>query len=1086
MTDQVKIIQDISLLYELSLSIGNSHDPEENCASFLRTLTSRKSLTFGSVWLYREEASASERMCDLFYIHPPFRQAKHAVPCNPYIQEKLVEKPYFSVPSYSPHYQGLVHETKIGEGAYAIFSLQKLGYLKLFASNRPDGFEEMEMAQLKQVVDKLTVALEGCFARTQLQTETAQRLTIQKSREESEQKLRRIIDSSLDAVLSSDQEGITIEWNAQAEKMFGYTRQEVMGKRIRDLFIPERHRLKFQQAFDGFIQSTVGSVAIHRYEIKAIRKDGTEFLAELSVSADQTDKNGLFVGFVRDIEEQRRAKREIEQARNRMETLISSLQTGILLENSERQVALVNQFFCDIFGIEIPANTLIGQDCCLAAENIKHLFVDSEGFIKGIEQVVATQILVENEILLMTDGRVFERDFIPIWIEDRYEGHLWQYRDVTERKNTEQAIRESEEKYRGILENMELGLLEVNIKGITLRINNSFCEMLGYYPEEIIGKNAWELFLPEASKKVLAERMLSGQMESPSVYEVQMRHKNGHLIWGLVSSAPVKDATGKLIGYLGIQFDLTERKKLEHELAQAKVVADRARLAERQFLAHMSHEIRTPINAVIGLSHLLDTSLPDNLQQEYLSSLRFSANTLLGLIDNVLDLSKIEAGEISFEQKPFDLGDLLKSLLTSIQFKIGQRNIQILEEFDPALNTLVLGDTTRINQIFTNLLGNSVKFTEKGYIRLSTRVLNHSIGVYELEFRVEDTGMGIPADKHKTIFEYFKQADAHINQKFGGTGLGLTIVKQLVEMQGGTIQLESEPDSGTVFTLHMRFADTGIPLAEPDGTKEKAALKNQERMKGLHVLIVEDNLINQTLICKTIAGWGCSFEVANNGLEALSKTAQKRFDVILMDINMPEIDGCAATLAIRQDGKNPNQRVPIIALTAAAMSDDKRRAFEAGMNDFLTKPISPNRLQERILNTLEDLSTADAQASAVRGTDTLPMYDLQYLFEMSGGDPLFVREITQTFLAQMPTILVQLEKYNQQQDWNNCSKIAHQIKPSLQLLGMHSARTLALQIEEQGRGGAANAVEISQFVGQLCAEIATVLPTLTEWIATER
>lgn len=1078
MTDQVKILQDISLLYELSLSIGNSYDPAENCSSFLRSLTSRKSLTFGSIWFYRDEASTPERVCDLFYTHPPFRQAKKSVPCNPYIQEKLREKPYFSVPSYSPHYQALVHEAKVAEGSYAIFSLQKLGYLKLFASNRPDGFDEIEMAQLKQVVDKLRVALEGCFARIELQKETEQRLIIQKAREDSEQKLRRIIDSSLDAVLSSDAEGITLEWNAQAEKMLGYTRQEVMGLRIRDLLIPVRHRQKFQQAFDAYVKASVGSVTIHRYEIKAVRKDGSEFLAELSVSADQTDKKGFFVGFVRDIEEQRRAKKEIEQARNQMETLISNLQTGILLENSHRQVALVNQFFCDIFEFGVPANSLIGKDCCQAAESVKHLFIDPANFIHEIKRIVEARELVENQILLLADGRVIERDFIPIWIEDRYEGNLWQYRDVTGRINTEQAIRESEEKYRGILENMELGLLEVDTKGNILRTNNSFCQLLGYRPEEIMGKSAWELLIPDTSKSVLVERRLKGKMDFPSVYEIQMQHKNGNLVWGLVSSAPVKDAEGEIVGYLGIQYDLTERKKLEYELAQAKITADRARLAERKFLAHMSHEIRTPINAVIGLSHLLDTSLPDGLQQEYLKSLRFSANTLLGLIDNILDLSKIDAGEISFEQKPFDLVTLLKSLLTSIQFKLGQQTIQIFEELDPGLNTQVLGDATRINQIFSNLLENAAKFTEKGYIRLTTRVLKHTPEAYELEFRVEDTGMGIPANKHKTVFEYFKQADTQIKHKFGGTGLGLTIVKQLVEMQGGTIRVESAPGLGTVFILHMQFADTGIPLAKPNSSLEKAVRKNKERIGGVHFLIVEDNLINQTLICKTVENWGCSFEVANNGLEALSKTAKKRFDVILMDINMPEIDGCTTTLAIRKDDYNPNQHVPILALTAAAMSDDKRRAFEAGMNDFLTKPISPDQLQERILHALEE--TPPTAASSL--TDTPPLFNLHYLLEMSGGDQDFVREIIQTFWAQMPPLLAQIQQSAQQQDWDNCGKIAHQIKPSLHLMGLQKAGLLARQIEQMGKEELINSIEISQYIAQLCTDVARVLPALRDWL----
>lgn len=529
MTDKIKIIQDISLLYELSLSVGSSLDPQEDCHRFLRTLISRKSLNFGSVWLNRVGAGGAA-FCDLFYIHPNFREGKTSVAFSHFILQALATKPYLSISSQDPHFGAVMHEKKVGKGSYAIFKLGDLGFLKLFASNRPTGFDEMELAQLKQVVDKLKISLDGCFAHIQLKEETENRLV---------------------------------------------------------------------------------------------------------------------------------AAKKIEQSRVRMETLIANLQAGILLEDSERKIALVNQAFCDIFGIPVQPELLVNTDCSKAAEHSKHLFKDPEGFSNSIDEVLKNRVLLKSEVLFMVNGKVLERDYVPLFSGDEYQGHLWQYRDITERQNAQQAIQESEEKYRGVLENMELGLLEVDLEENILRTNNAFCQTLGYRTEELIGHKT-EKFLTEVSKKTIAARLEELKKGQPGVYELQVKRKDGTLIWLLVSGAPLKNPQGQTIGSIGIQFDLTERKKLEQELAEATMSADRARLAERQFITHMSHEIRTPINALIGMTHLLYETQPNETQKEYLNGLRFSADSLLGIVDNILDLSKIDAGEIEFEQKPFDLDYLLK------------------------------------------------------------------------------------------------------------------------------------------------------------------------------------------------------------------------------------------------------------------------------------------------------------------------------------------------------------------------------------------------------------------------------------------
>jgi PAS domain S-box-containing protein len=1080
MPDNIKIIQDISLLYELSLSVGSSLDPRENCHSFLRTLISRKSLNFGSIWLNRTEPDGTTS-CELFYIHPQFREAQTLIVCSQYILHELSLKPYISISSQDPHFEEVIHEKKVEKGAYAIFRLGDLGFLKLFAANRLDGFTEVEMAQLKQVVDKLKVSLDGSFAHIQLKEETENRLLAQRALEESENKLRRIIDSSLDAVVSANDEGLAIEWNAQAEKMFGYTRQEVIGKRLRDLFIPKRHWSLYQTSFEEYLRTTNENLINKRYEIKSIRKNGTEFTAELSVTADKSDKNILFVGFLRDITEQRKAKLEIEQARMRLEILIASLQTGICLEDENRRIALANKSFCNIFGIPLEPEQLIGYDCTLSAEQSKHLFQDPEGFINSIDRALKNRVLIENEVLLMANGQILERNFIPLFAGDKYEGHLWQYRDITERQSAQQAIQESEEKYRGVLDNMELGLLEVDTEDTILRTNNAFCQMLGFEAAELIGRNAGQTLLPEVSQKEILARNAERRLGLSSVYEIQLKRKNGELIWGVISGAPLKNAQGQIVGSIGIQFDLTERKKLETDLAEAKLVADRARMAERQFLTHMSHEIRTPINAVIGMTHLLQETNPDPVQKDYLNSLRFSADSLLDVVDNILDLSKIDAGEIEFEQKPFDLGYLVKSLLQTFQFKIAEKQLEIINKIDPAIENLVIGDPTRLNQILTNLLGNALKFTEKGVIKLTAKLKERETGHYLIEFRVHDTGIGIAQDKLETIFEYFKQANVQINRKFGGTGLGLTIVKQLIEMQGGSIHAESELGKGADFIFTLRFGDSGLPLANQEILPDVDASDSQKLAKGLHFLVVEDNLMNQTLICKTIQSWEGTFVLANNGVEALKKTAFEQFDVILMDIHMPMLDGFEATLAIRNDEKNPNKHVPIIALTAAAMSDDKRKAFDVGMNAFLTKPIAPKLLQEHILRSIKQLrpleNTGEYQPmlNTVEAGTTI---NLSYLMDLSNGDVHFVRAILEAFLSEVPVSLQDMELLVKQNNWDQVSKLAHKLKPNFAMLGLKSLQEQALYIEVGIQHVAFDTVKMASAVDALVANTRLMLPLL--------
>ncbi|MEI6412270.1 MAG: PAS domain S-box protein, partial [Bacteroidota bacterium] len=888
--------------------------------------------------------------------------------------------------------------------------------------------------------------------------------------------------------VTSDEAGNAIEWSMRAEKMFGYTREEVLGRSLKTLFIPVRHWDLFEKSKQDFLDSADHLKISKRYEIRCLKKDGTEIPAELSLTSDKRNDSILFVAFVRDITAQKKAQQEIEQAQNRMEALIANLQTGILLTDKNYKITLVNKAFCSMFELNVEPNQMIGYDCPTSAEQSKHLFLDPEGFIEGKKRALENNKLIENEVLLLANGRIVERNFIPLFAGDKQEGHIWQYRDITERENAQNAIRESEEKYRGVLENMDLGLLEVDLEDNILHANNAFCQMLGYTTDELIGRNASAALLPKNSIPIMASRLYERRLGLSSVYEIQLKRKDGKLVWGLISGAPIKNTVGRIVGSIGIQFDLTERKTLEHELAQAKQDADRARLAERQFLTHMSHEIRTPINAVIGMTHLLEETRPDQIQKEYLDSLRFSADSLLGIIDNILDLSKIDAGELEFEQRSFDLNYLLASLLQTFQYKVVDKDIRISHNLDERINRMVIGDPTRVNQILTNLLGNALKFTEHGEITLSSRLINHSDGQFRVEFRVHDTGIGIQEDKLETIFENFKQANVQINRKFGGTGLGLTIVKQLIEKQGGTIRVESRLGSGSDFIFVLNFGDSGEALADQSVLDERCLKKNRSLPPNLHFLIVEDNHLNQKLICKTIETWEGSYKVANNGTEALEQTLNEHFDVILMDIHMPVLDGCETTLAIRNNEHNLNQNVPIIALTAAAMSEDKRRAFEAGMNGFLTKPIAPKVLQEHILWAIQqNFPPPPSCLPPSTSTATLHPFDLSYLIDLSNGDYNFINAIVDAFLIESPLALQGLETQLCHQNWEQLHKLIHKIKPNYAMLGMQDLHEIAVEIETLYKASpTVDVVKMTDLVKAFIRNSNTVLPFLEQFQAKNR
>jgi PAS domain S-box-containing protein len=431
---------------------------------------------------------------------------------------------------------------------------------------------------------------------------------------------------------------------------------------------------------------------------------------------------------------------------------------------------------------------------------------------------------------------------------------------------------------------------------------------------------------------------------SPASFDLRIVLPDGKIKYIHAIGKPFTDASGKVIKLYGAIMDIDNQKKTEQELIHAKEMAEMAAVAKSQFLSTMSHEIRTPMNAVIGFTHLLLQENPTPAQMEYLNVLKFSAENLLVLINDILDFSKIEAGKIEFEEVDFNILSLLENIRSGVLQKANEKGIQLKLKVSNEVNVNVVGDPVRLGQILTNLVSNAVKFTETGKVTISAEVSKKDEGVVKIDFMVKDTGIGIPSEKIEHIFDSFTQATSDTTRKYGGSGLGLTITKRLLELQQSSIHVESEPGKGSAFyfSLSFRISD------KHESEQRSGSTTSMFSLEGMKVLIVEDNAINVLLMRNFMKQWNVAYDVAENGLVALGKVKENDYDLVLMDLQMPEMDGYEATLKIRQLPGEKFAKLPIVALTASAMMDIKDIAFTVGMNDYISKPFSPAELYSKI------------------------------------------------------------------------------------------------------------------------------------------
>ncbi len=480
-----------------------------------------------------------------------------------------------------------------------------------------------------------------------------------------------------------------------------------------------------------------------------------------------------------------------------------------------------------------------------------------------------------------------------------------------------------------------------SVDATTLRIktvNPAVEKILGYRQSEIFGSNIVDLAIDEdkvAFKKKLGEIIKDNQQFSS--FEFQFNTFDKRSIW-----VECRVSYRNKVLFMNIS-DCSPQKSYEQQLIKSKEAAEYGKKVKETFLANMSHELRTPVNGIIGISNLLRKTGVTNQQSNLLDMLETSSRSLLGVINDVLDISKIEAGKFNIVRSPHNLRNTIESVHGLLKFSADEKSIEFELEIDDHIPDVLLLDSLRINQILMNLLSNAIKFTDRGMVKLKVKVLQKNGDKVQLRFSVEDSGIGIPADRLSRIFESFEQADDDTASKYGGTGLGLTIVKKLVELKGGELTVSSQIGKGSVFNFTNWFEIAKMP--EHKAVKPTAPLSP---FAGLNVLVAEDNMINQFMLVKMLKDWNVNVMVVDNGNSAIEKFTDNNYDLVLMDTHMPGLNGYQTARAIRMDFAEPKRSVPIISLSAAAYEHEHKEAISSGMNDVLSKPFEPHELHSKI------------------------------------------------------------------------------------------------------------------------------------------
>lgn len=597
-------------------------------------------------------------------------------------------------------------------------------------------------------------------------------------------------------------------------------------------------------------------------------------------------------------------------------------------------------------------------------------------------------------------------------------------------------------------------LFTISVEEKNTDFNNASIEVTGISREKLINTDFKTYF----TKPTEAEKVYNQIFKKGFVDAYPLIIKDHKLTPVLVNGAVYKDENGLVVGAVLVARDITRQDTIQRELIEAKGIAEKAtkiaenaklkaeseaHLAEdavkskQQFLSNMSHEIRTPMNAIVGFTKVvLKTELTEK-QREYIEAIKISGDALIVLINDILDLAKVDSGKMAFEKTPFKMAFSIAAMLHVFDNKIQEKNLTLIRKYDTSIPEVLIGDSARLHQIILNLMSNAIKFTNEGTITIAVDKIAESKKDVTIEFTISDSGIGIAHSKIKRIFENFQQATSNTSRLYGGTGLGLAIVKKLVEKQGGSIQVKSELGVGSSFSFRLKFLktleirETSIPL-----------IPKSEQEKDLTILVVEDIPLNQLLMKTLLDDFGFKSEFAENGQIAVDKMEKGNFDIILMDLQMPIMNGFEATKYIRNV---LNSDVPIVALTADVTTMDLAKCKLVGMNDYLAKPVDEKLLYSKILGAINNAISTKAQKKQNQIENKERITNLNYLMTRTKSNPTLMVEMISLYLEQTPPLLSSMKESFASKDWKTLQSAVHKMIPSFSIMGIDN------QIEEMAK-----------------------------------
>ncbi len=680
-------------------------------------------------------------------------------------------------------------------------------------------------------------------------------------------------------------------------------------------------------------------------EVVQVARDGCRIPPEINVRMIQFEGRPATLAIARDITQRKRTEEALRQSEEKYRRLVAHLPDVTWTSDVHGRTVYMSPNVEAVFGFT-------AEEMCCRGEELWFARIHPDDRQPVFEAYSA--LFAENRPFNQ-EYRIQRKDGQWIWVHDRAlrtfesEGVVYAdgvFLDITARKNAEQALAESEKRYRDLFERNMAGIFRAAPDGRYLDCNETCARIFGFdSPAEMMQHRTWEIFSSPAEYQ--AAMGLLRERKSFTNFELCLKRKDGTAAWVLENVNLVQNEAGEPSLIEGTFIDITARKRAEEELALAKSAAEAANRAKSEFLANMSHEIRTPMNGILGMTELaLDTDLtPD--QRGYLSMVKSSADSLLGIINDILDFSKIEAGKLVLEEIAFPLQNTLQPALKTLAHRAADKDLEVLYHVDPAVPQTLRGDPGRLCQVITNLVGNAIKFTERGEVVLEVERESEQEGCVNLHFRIRDTGIGIPAEKHAGIFDAFTQADTSTTRRYGGTGLGLSISRRLVELMGGRIWFESAPGQGSTFHFTARFGRAPDVLPAP--------LPHPVILAGVAALVVDDNLTNRCVLKEMMTGWGMRPVVSATATEAMrllfeASAAGQPFPLLVVDAHMPEIDGFGLIEQIRQ---TPRLKSPVIMmLTSASHRRDIARCQELGVAVYLTKPVGQAELYKAIVDVL--------------------------------------------------------------------------------------------------------------------------------------